>query len=456
MDAPAASDRIHRAAVLGDRTRRTAIALRRVTHFAVPVAALACLTAVLSVVLRGPRWVGPSVLGVALVTAGLAFMRARTRQPVVDRVAAELDRAANLGGAFRSACWFAAASAPATGPDAAWREFHVMETAERVTRLDWTKVYAAKVDRRAWLAACVLVTATLVVARWPAAADRVSPPPAPSASHAVPHAAVESATVLNTPALTDAIRAIKSGRVPPTESLAAVGHALDLARADAAAKTQLDELFSKTRADRPIGAWSGQPQDDDPDADERTQALVNPWAVEWAYQDAVSRASAARPSVRNEGFTPSTPDSTQPTAAGDDRRDSASGKGGTDGAAVLGQTRGQTAGFSSLLFGREQADGDGTPTSTREPASSPRTAALTTALRQEIIRASSDIKDVSPSGARRAADNESAPVTGGGARTTVTYDRGRGSQPPIIPADRRVLVHDVFLRPSDAQAPRPE
>lgn len=455
MDAPAASDRIHRAAVLGDRTRRTALALRRVTHFAVPVAVLACLTAVLSVALRGPRWVGPSVLGVALAIAGLAFVHARMRQPVVDRVAAELDRAANLGGALRSACWFVAASLPSTGPDAAWREFHIGETAQRVTSVDWASVYAMKIDRRAWLATCGLVAATLVAVRWPAAVDHAPAPPASSTASAAAHAAPGSAAVLDTPALTEAIRAIKSGRVPSTDSLAAVGHALDLARADAAAKTELDALFSGTRADRPVGAWSGQPQDDDPDADERTQALVNPWAVEWAYQDAVSRASAARPSGRDSGFASSRPDSAKPTP-GDDHRESATGKGSTDGAAVLGQTRGQTAGFSSLLFGREQADGDGSPTSARGPASSPRTAALTTALRQEIVRASSDIKDVSPSGARRAADNESSRVTGRAAGATVTYDRGRGGQPPIVPAERRVLVHDVFVRSADAPTPRPE
>ncbi len=454
MDSSSARARIHRAAVLGDRARRTAIVMRRVGRFGPVIAAGACVTTVMSVALHGPRWPGPSLLAIAGALAALAFALARTSRPIVDAVAAELDRAAGLAGAFRSACWFiAAASSPA--PQSAWREVHISETAQLVTGVDWAGVYRSNVDRRTWLVACALVVATVAAARWPASVARV---PASRSTHEA--SARDQATSgppadLGTPALTEGLRAIKSGRVPSTESLAAVGRALDLAKADTATKSRLDELFKHTQPDQPAGAWSGQPQDDDGDVDERTQALVNPWAVEWAYQDAVSRASASKPSARESQAAPSRNDTASPGNS-DEHREAATGKGSADGAAVLGQTRGQTAGFSSLLFGRQQADGAGGDTPARGSASLPRTAALTTALRQEIVHARSDITDVPPSGARRASQNESVAVDAHPSGARVTYDRGHGSQPPVVPAERRALVHDVFVRPAGDDSHRPE
>lgn len=454
MDASSASARIHRAAVLGDRARRTAIVVRRVARFGPAIAAGAFAITLISVVLHGPRWLGLSLVAIAVALAGLAFALARTSGRIGDGVAAELDRAAGLGGAFRSACWFIAAS-PARVPETAWREFHVSETARLVTDVDWAAVYRSTVDRRTWLIVCALVVATLAAAGWPASAHRA--PAARLAAEASPRdrATSEPTAQLATPALTEGLRAIKSGRVPSHESLAAVGHALDLAKADAATKSQLDELFRTTRPDLPAGAWNGPPQDDEGDVDERTQALANPYAMEWAYQDALSRAAASKASTRQAESASPRNDSVRP-GSGDERREASAGKGSTDGAAVLGQARGQVAGFSSLLFGRQQADGAGTETSARGSTPSPRTAALTTALRQEIVRASSDIADVPPSGARRASQNELATVEPHPATTGVKYDRGRGSQPPVVPAERRAFVHDVFVRPAGDESHRPE
>jgi hypothetical protein len=374
------------------------------------------------------------------------------RQPIADRVAAELDRAADLGGALRSALWFLAATSVPSPSAEAWRNFHIEQTARRVTDVDWTTVFAPKVDRRTWLAALTLAALTLATLGWPL--DNLRPSaPAPIAASAAA-SATSGAEGLNAPALSEGLRAIKSGRVPSTESLAAVGRALDVAKLDAAARTHLDELFRDTPRDRPIGTWSGQPQDDDGDVDERARALVNPWALEWAYQDAVSRASAAKP-LAPKGESASPGNDTVPNTAGE-QRPAATGRAGTDGAAVLGQAHGQTAGFSSLLFGRQQAEGTGGPEQARDPAQTSRTPALTTALRQEVIRASSDIRDASPSGLRRASDNDVPAIAASRSDTRVTYDRGRGSQPPIIPAERRGLVHDALIRPIAGAADRPE
>ncbi|MEO8483522.1 MAG: hypothetical protein ABI634_15015 [Acidobacteriota bacterium] len=460
MEEHAASDLIQRAAVLGDRARRTSIVARAVTRLAVPVTALACSMTVLAVVIRGPRWLGPSFLAVASTLAGLAFLQARVRRAVVDRVAAELDRAAGLDGALRSAWWFLATAPSRPAHDPRWLAFHISDAAKRVDGLDWRAVYASPFDRRRWLAACALVMAMFVSLRWPAPGARVPIRPADAVQTTSPSQPERSAVLtVNLPALTQGIREMKAGRVPSTESLAAVGRALDLAKSDPAAKNQLDALFKDTKTDRPIGDWSGPSQDDAADDDERTQALVNPWALEWAYQDALSRASAARPSRRDGEPAASSHDSV-PQSPREDAREGTPGKGGidkggVDGAAVLGQARGQTAGFSSLLFGRQQADGDGAQKPAAGASAPSRPAALTMALRQEIVRASSDITDASPTGVRRAADNESSSGAGRQTSSTVTYERGRGSQPPAIPEDRRALVHELFVRPAD-KAPRPE
>lgn len=453
MNSRAASDVIQRAAVLGDRARRTAIVRRGAARAAVPVAALACLTAVLTVVIRGPRLVGPSLVAAALAAGALALAHARTRRSMTDGDVAQLDRAADLGGAFRSAYWFAAPSSPAITPDATWLEFHIADAATRVQRVDWAAVYAHTGDRRAWLAAGGLVLATFVAARWPARAPHSSPP-APAGAAAAAESPSVTTPVLNMAALTDGIRQIKAGGIPSADSLAVVGRALDLAKVDAAAKDRLDRLFKDTSGGPPAGVWGGDAGDGDTGQDERARALVNPWALEWAYQDAVSRASAARPSGRDAESASSRSDSV-PQNRGAAPREPSPGKGGTDGAPVLGDAHGPAAGFSSLLFGRQQADGERGQTPAPE-GPPPRTAALTMALRQEVVRATSDITGVNPTGARRAADNESSPAAARPSDAAVAYDRGRGSQPPAIPDQRRTLVRDYFLRAADDTSRRPE
>ena len=114
--------------------------------------------------------IGPILLGAIAAAAALMLLAARRQRVLSDRDVAELDRAADLGGALRSAFWFADPdrSVPSDGAAPEWVAFHLDEAASRAGRVDWKQVYAPSSSRRALLStvAFALVTVGLSVAPW--------------------------------------------------------------------------------------------------------------------------------------------------------------------------------------------------------------------------------------------------------------------------------------------------
>ena len=453
MQDTSASQSVRALAARGDRARRVSAARTLIGRIAPAAAALACVASVVAPVLGGPKGLGLFILAGAVIASGLTVLTARYyRHELGDRAVAELDRAANLEGALRSAHWFAWHAA-AGGPEAPWIARHLEDTANRVAGVDWSRVYERPVSRLrltvtvACIAAAVGLSFTpLPRIMRPATQARNETAPPPESGRAAPDA--PAALV---PQILDGMKAMAAGQRPSEQQLKAIGQALETARHDPAARKRIEgevrgsnanqtEARSSSSSDSDSGAWSNDYQNGFEMSD-----------LDWAYQEAMARgrnddAPRQEPGEVTGGRDPN-------DASGRGRRGEPAASGEATGAPVQGDTRGRPIDVSSLLLGRQQASaGSGMP----DPAQDIRPSAkLTAALRAEVVHASSDVTLPNPDQqpARRAT-NASQTTAGAPLMTApVQYDRSRAVQPPAVPAARRPLLREFFLRSADPVSP---
>jgi hypothetical protein len=146
------------AVAAADRRRRSRTASSRAWQ-AAPFVAAAGL-----VVAAAGRWAGwsplPSltVVAVALLSLFAYVAYSRRRRPVSDAIASAIDNDAGLGGELRSASWFTA-----SGARDPWTELHVERAADRVSRVDWPRLYPPVRATRARAATSILVFATIAL-----------------------------------------------------------------------------------------------------------------------------------------------------------------------------------------------------------------------------------------------------------------------------------------------------
>ena len=373
----------------------------RVARFALPLTAVAFLASAISAVLGGPRIIGLFLLVASAIAGALTVLAARRARVISEDVVAELDRAAHLDGSLRSAHWFAGGSEPVLHPDrsAVWIVFHLEDAASRAARVNWTRVYTPGSTPVRWVPAlaCALATVGLFVWSPPRLLTR-SIRPVDAARGAEPIAPSLSPSIL--PKLAEGIRAMKSGRALSREELSAIGHALEIAKNDPAV---LKEIASASSADFNNGFELAD--------------------LDWAYQEAVAQVSMDERAHPDPGA------------------EAASSEGARDGKAV------QVVGFSSLLFGKQQATGEADPAAAQQAAESAVTLAAT--LRHEIVHAQTDVpaSNLDTVSTRRATNAGGTAAGAAMMENGVRYDRSRAAQPPALPEARRPLVHSFFLRP---------
>jgi hypothetical protein len=441
-----ASQSVRRVAIAGDRARRLSGAAALVVRGAPVAAAVVCVVSVLAMLLGGPRMLGPILLGVTAAAGALMLLAARRDRSVSDALVSELDRAADLGGAFRSAYWFADPAQPVSGDGAAspWITFHLEKVASRVEVVDWKTVYARPSARRRWLTTTTLALATLAFAVWPGTPRFTRTLPAAAASSAPEAGAASSLPSTLIPTLVEGMRAMKAGQAPSREALSAIGQALEIAKANPTAQKQIEGLFAGGY-DTDQNGWT----DSDPDRDPRDDGQFNNGfqlaALDWAYQEAVAKLSVEERTRRDARREASSAEA--PADGKTSERDSdTSGTGALPDAPVQADVRGQAASFSSVLFGNQQASGEAGLKSS-EPSARAATLAV---LRQEVVHARTDTAGmrVEAGALRRATNAAQNSRSVPGFPNGVTYDRARASQPPAVPEARRSLVHDFFLRPA--------
>jgi len=434
----AASLSVRQSALLGDRARRQHAAIRLIARWAPWVAGIACGASVVTLLAGVARPVGIVLLGVGVLAAAGLLVAARMRGLPADDAVAALDAAASLDGSLRSAYWFAGDTQriPESAAEATWVAFHLDHAASRAEATDWRHVYTRPPSARRWLATAVLASAVIALLR-------VESPRPTQAVASAPDDPADTLIVIPPHLVGEVVqgmKAMQAGKTPSKETLTAVGQALEIAKQDPRARRELAALLAQAGGDF-FGSWGDEWGRND--MDEGTPP------PEWAYEEAVSRASV-QPEANAGG-----PDAATP--AGDTRGAAKTGEVNRgvpatprpDTAFVRADTSGQPGSFASLLFGRAQAKGDAAGPSPR--ASAPTAGvALTAALRREVVHARSDVGDANRVAAeRRAADRGRPPVMiAGVAPTGMRYDAADAGRPPAIPDARRGLVHDFFARPA--------
>jgi hypothetical protein len=153
--------------------------------------------------------------------AGLAVLSARRARVVSDDVVSELDRAADLGGALRSAHWFADVGTPVAPGDSreAWIAFHLDNASSRAEAIDWSRVYRRPFARGVWMAASVLTLVTVGLMVWPSARRLTRSVPAAAPSNV----AAPGRSITLAPVALTLVFAIDPDRTLSLYTLAAVG-----------------------------------------------------------------------------------------------------------------------------------------------------------------------------------------------------------------------------------------
>ena len=454
---------VQHAASLGDRARRSQRAVSHLARLLPLTAGVALLAAVIVAFTRGPVVLVAIVLAIGAAAAAFMFFDARRSRVITDEDAAVVDCAAGLDGALRSAYWFSAGPTTETASerDAVWRAFHIDNAAAHCEDVNWAAVYGERPRRRVWVVSLAGIVAALVLsfATFRLPGDGSSPSPSPSTS-ADARSAGESTGPVSpalVPQLIEGVLAMQAGRAPSPEALSAIGQVLELAKHNPAAREQIAGLLAGLDgATSGARDWSAPMQEGLERWAEEELYGFDPTSsrLEWAYQEAMARVALEQSAKPDASAAPDAPaDAPSDGQPGDPNETGGDGAGKTDGTVVLADMGGAPTSFSQLLFGRQQAS-DG-PARANAPQSAARQAALSAALRTEVVHAKADIAvpNTEPSGTRRAtnaAGSAGTPLDAG----ALTYDRARTAQPPAIPDARRPLVHDYFRREADPERPR--
>lgn len=431
-----------------DRRRRRVAAQKRIWRVAPVASALGLLTAG-AVRLAGlPAAAAAAVLIAGAIALGGVAVLARRSRPVSDADAAAIDLDARMRGELRSAAWFASRE----GRDP-WAEFHVRRAAEHVSTVDWTALYPPVRARRAQLGTALMAAAALALALTAPAR-----PAARSAAAAPPPEVLQMLAnrgIVLTPELQQQLEALlaaaargdaaavgslasdadlrdlldRMGRVRDPELLEALARAMAGEARDAPASRQLSELADRARA----AAESGTLPRDLQDALEKLSDQLEIAEPELAKSD---EAGAASPAGAPQGGS---------QAANTD--------GAQDVSIQFARDMEAAGGAGPIMMSGEAGDqgsagppGGGVGGAGSQDAAATG-AAVTAALKQELVEASQDnAGDNVDAEMRRRTEHGSATVgfTGSAAGA---FDRSRAAAPPPVPEERRSSVQTYFVRP---------
>lgn len=457
---------IRNAVAHGDRIRRGSLVQVRILRWLLPTMVALAAVAAVSFVGAWPRWVGGLLFaGVALTAVGHACV-IRWLRPAGPEAAAELDRAAGLGGALISGYWFSSREgsdddAENTQPGGGLLDVHLERTASQLAGVDWAEIYRRPPARGRWAVITVSAAAVALMSAFP-----VERPAATGGGIAGAERDTNTERLPSDlgPALVEGVRAMAEGRGLSDESLTAIGQALQLADRSSAARDDLERLLAAMPRDRQaLAAWS---QDQDLSAWQGDDAedyagYVSRASLQWAHDEAVSRAKAdeaAAPTAerRQPPVNEPSPQAGRDLGRGDSRNPQPGEQpGAAEGQPLLAATRGPAESFSSLLFGA-QAASESSSADSRD-GTARRSAQLLSTLRTEVVhaRVNTPEPELPRTGVRQATTGNEGVIPTGSGRAPETFEPGVVRQPPGLPDARKPLVRSYFSRGEEPSARRP-
>ena len=269
---------------------------------------------------------------------------------------------------------------------AAWVAFHLDAAAARAVGVDWPRVYHRPAARLRWGLALLCAAATLALWAWPP--PRLLKQPLQAADAGKPSAPADpSSSSALVPQIVEGMRAMRSGRTPSPEQLAAIAQALEMAKGDPLAHRQIEGRLtqSQTRSNDPTDAF-----DSDSLVGASSDDLHNGFELadlDWAYQEAIARVRADERTPPDAGGEVTTAEDA-PDGKADERPGESAASGALNGVPIEADTRGQAMNFLAPTPGRQQASADSG--STKDPAKPDRAATLAVTLRSEVVHARSD------------------------------------------------------------------
>ena len=439
MDIPSGSrphDLVRARVEDADRQRRGRDSSRRIWR-AAPIVAFACLAIALAGRLSG--W-SPlvSITAIVLAGAGLAAAIVLSRRPrtVTDADAAAIDAHAEMNGELRSAHWFAHHT---EGADAdGWIDFHVGRAADRVQRVDWSRIYPTDPASRAKVATIVFAAAAIALA--------VVFPGRASIAASNNRTATADTPVPN---LADVIRQIEGilteaelgqGRELTAAEIKQLFAQLDKLRAQQGAKAEKKDgkPGAPSESDLKALAERAKRASENTDNDPRVRDQLAEMAEKLSEPGAQNAENKEPADANQEGPQPSNETAKASSSAGD--------------APAGAQSVKEASGSAAAGIVMMTSDGGGKEASFAVPGGQGIAAGrgqmpdLAAALRKETVESAQDDEgEKNVTGERR--QTERGAATAAYAHTAVApAGRGRSAAPPVVPESRRPALRSYFIR----------
>lgn len=433
--------RVRDLAQTAERLRRGRLVDRQLARL---VPALGAVLVVFTVISRVAGWrpiVPIAVVAIAVAGVALVAWLGRRVPAISDAMAMRIDDDAAQQGELRSAHWFA-------GQDAAdeWTDYHLEKAADRLDRVEWRSVYPPVRAGWSWAAGAALAVIAV------AGAIRFAPPVAGKGANTIADGSItgEAASVVLPPELRKKLEDLlnsMSGKDLSPEDAARLAKMKDLLmKLDPTQDPKLADLLNKIKqnedkaqpADKATAA--GDP-DSGADADPTKPSDLHAALADLAEKLANSQAQKDQkaqggPAAKTEDANKA---SGQASEMGGDMsikltREAATDAGRGDmmqgGGAMGGDARSGSGG------NRGQGPGRGTPL------------ALAEALRKEFIEANQDTKgaNVMTEDIRRKTEQGTSTLGFSHVAPRTTFDPSRALPPPPVPAARRLVVEQYFIR----------
>jgi len=422
-----------------ERLRRGRLVDRQLTRL---VPALGVLLVVFTIISRVAGW-RPSVpiAIVAIAVAGVALLAwlGRRVPAITDAMAARIDDDAAQQGELRSAHWFAGQA-----DTDEWTDYHLENAANHLDRIEWRSVYPPAGSRWSWITGVALAVIAV------AGAVRFAPAVAGKSANAIEDGSISGPTAEAVlppelrKKLEDLLNSMDASKLSP-EDAANLAKLKDLLnKLDPTQDPKLADLLNKIKqnedkaqpADKATAA--GDPdQDAEPTQPSDLHAALADLAEKLANSQAQKDQQKAQggPTAKSEDASKA---SGQAAETGDMSikltREAATDAGRGDmmqgGGAMGGDARAGSGG------NRGQGPGRGTPL------------ALAEALRKEFIEANQDNKgaNVMTEDIRRKTEQGTSTLGFSHVAPRTTFDPSRALPPPPVPADRRLVVEQYFIR----------
>lgn len=422
-----------------DRLRRARVADRALLRLAPAGAAAALLGALAGRFAGWPAWVGPAVLGAAVVVIGVGtFLQRRSRTPT-DAIASAVDRDAGLAGELRSAHWFE--SEAERDP---WVEFHLSRALARATQVDWKTLYPAVRGGRQWAGTAIMALLVVGLAvRMPAKA-----PTRPIFGDAELAAALPAELQDK---LAKLMAQLEAGAMDPEAKQVSLAELKELmAKLDPALQKKLAEMLEK----QALGQDANTKRKD-LDKEERADRAENsaaglPEDVRWALEDmAAKMAQASQEQRQTEGKNPSASSETGEQGMGSAQAEQKQAT--MENAAPMVREAASDPGGKMMMGGGGPMGGDSRPGAggnTPNQQGAAEAILLAQALRKELLEASADAlgENVDKEDLRKKTEQGKSTLGYTRVAPPSAYEPSRSTAPPPVPEARRSLLLNYFIR----------